>query len=197
MTEEQIQYSSTDVAVSSIETKSDKPNIPSLDIPKANNGGEKSQADSRFGSAEKGNETMMNQQISPIESRKDDIHVFPQNRISFEEEISNFIFKWKNAWESNDIETYISCYDLSFRFKGMDLEAYGKYKKRLSRKYRSITIGIKALTIVRESDDKAIVRFSQLYKSDDHKDVGLKELVLIRKDGDWKIKSEDWRLSGM
>lgn len=196
-TEEQIQHSSTDVAVSNIETKSDKRNIPSLDIHKANNGGEKSQADPRFGLVKKGHEAMMNQQSSPIESRKDDTHVFPQNQISFEEEISNFIFKWKEAWESNDIKTYISCYDLSFRFKGMDLEAYEKYKRKLSRKYRSITIGIKALTIVRESDDKAIVRFSQLYKSDDHKDAGLKELVLIRKDGDWKIKSEDWRLSAM
>jgi transcriptional regulator NrdR family protein len=79
----------------------------------------------------------------------------------------------------------------------MDLEAYEKYKRELSRKYRSITIGVKALTIVRESDDKAIVRFSQLYKSDDHKDAGLKELVLIRKNGDWKIKNEDWRPSDL
>jgi ketosteroid isomerase-like protein len=196
-TEEQIQHSSTDVAVSNIETKSDKRNIPSPDIPKANNGGEKSQADPRFGLVKKGHEAMMNQQISPIESRKDDTHVLPQDQISFEEEISNFIFKWKEAWESNDIKTYISCYDPSFRFKGMDLETYEKYKRELSRKYRSITIGVQALTIVRESDDKAIVRFSQLYKSDDHKDAGLKELVLIRKNGDWKIKNEDWRPSGL
>ena len=120
--------------------------------------------------------------------------VFPKKRLpSAQEEIRGFISSWKKAWEGEDLNTYISCYDPQFRSRGMDLRAWRKHREKLNRKYRSVKIGISDLRIVSVSNGTARVRFKQRYQADQYSDFGLKDLVVIKKGPHWKIKAEQWR----
>ena len=106
--------------------------------------------------------------------------------------VENFIFSWKDAWEKEELEKYILCYDENFQSRGMDLIAWENHRKRLNEKYRSLKIDIRDLKINRISEDSASVSFTQYYSADSYQDIGNKELVIIKKDNDWKIKEEEW-----
>jgi murein L,D-transpeptidase YafK len=99
---------------------------------------------------------------------------------------------WKNAWEQQDLCTYISLYDQKFRSQGMDLKAWKRYKKKLNKKYRSIKIQISKLKIIRHSANSVRVRFRQSYQADTYHDLGIKNLYLKRSKEGWKIKKETW-----
>ena len=107
-------------------------------------------------------------------------------------EVESFIFSWKEAWEKEELEKYILCYDKNFQSRGMDLIAWENHRKRLNEKYRSLKIDLRDLKINRISEESASVTFTQHYSADSYKDVGYKELVIIKKDNDWKIREEEW-----
>jgi murein L,D-transpeptidase YafK len=120
--------------------------------------------------------------------------VFPKKTIPTpSEDIRGFISSWKMAWEGKDLNTYISYYDAQFRSRGMDLRAWRKHREKLNRKYRSVKIGISDLKIVSVSNRKAKVRFKQRYQADQYTDFGLKDLIVIKRGPNWKIKAEQWR----
>jgi murein L,D-transpeptidase YafK len=108
-------------------------------------------------------------------------------------DIEALIDRWKGAWQRKDIKTYISCYDSSFRSRGMNLRAWKRHRQRLNRKYRDFRIDINDLKIGRVSDGTVRVTFKQDYRADRYQDLGLKELFLVKKGKLWKIKEEEWR----
>ena len=109
------------------------------------------------------------------------------------EEIQNFLFSWKEAWEKKDIYSYISCYDKAFKSRGMDLDAWEKHRRKLNDKYESIDVEISNIKIKpMASGAKATVSFTQRYKADGYGDKGKKNILLVRKGKDWKIMEENW-----
>jgi murein L,D-transpeptidase YafK len=108
------------------------------------------------------------------------------------QEVEDFIYSWKDAWEKEELDKYILCYDASFKSRGMDLAAWEAHRKSLNEKYSSLTIEINDLKIKRISDTSAKVTFTQHYTADNYKDLGNKELVLIKTDQGWKITKEKW-----
>jgi len=108
-------------------------------------------------------------------------------------EIEAFIHVWKNAWEGKDLEKYIGLYDRTFRSQGMDLKAWRRYKSGLNRKYGSVKIRISEVKIVKDSGSNLKVRFKQEYKADTYHDSGFKNLSLLKRGKQWKIKKEMWR----
>jgi murein L,D-transpeptidase YafK len=112
------------------------------------------------------------------------------------DEIKNFVSLWKRAWEEKDLETYMLSYDTRFRSRGMDLETWKKHRQRLNRKYQSVKVDVMDLSIVQVSNRTAKVSFKQNYQADKYHDVGLKNLLLVKRGEHWKIKEEKWhRLS--
>ncbi|MFC1868610.1 hypothetical protein ACFL0H_10815, partial [Thermodesulfobacteriota bacterium] len=107
-------------------------------------------------------------------------------------EVENFIYLWRDAWGKKDLERYISCYDAGFKSRGMTLGAWKKHRRRLYEKYRSFKIDISNLKIKRTSNNSAYVSFTQYYKADRYKDVGIKKMSLTKKGKDWKITEEKW-----
>ncbi len=107
-------------------------------------------------------------------------------------EIKDFIDTWKSAWELQDLSIYISLYDQNFRSRGMDLNAWKRYKEEINKKYRSIKIQLSKLKITRYSANSARVRFRQIYQADAYHDLGVKNLFLVRGKEGWKIKKETW-----
>ncbi len=112
---------------------------------------------------------------------------------STQEEISKFILAWQDAWEEKDLEGYILCYDTGFTSRGMDLGAWKNHRDRLNRKYLSLNIVITDLEILPASTREAKVRFKQLYEADAYHDYGIKNLVVVKKGRDWRIKEEEWQ----
>jgi murein L,D-transpeptidase YafK len=112
-------------------------------------------------------------------------------------EIEQFIETWKNAWEQKDLNTYIGAYDSEFRSRGMDIRTWKRYKAGLNKKCGSLKIMINQLKITQNSDHIVQVRFRQEYHADTYQDSGTKDLYLIKRGNNWKIKKEMWRPTTM
>ncbi|MCJ7596878.1 MAG: L,D-transpeptidase family protein [Desulfobacterales bacterium] len=109
------------------------------------------------------------------------------------EGIKDFLKIWEKAWEEQDLEAYISFYDPDFNSRGMDLNEWKDHRSLLNEKHRSVQIEISGLKIKQASGDMAKVGFKQEYQADDYRDVGHKDLLLIKRGKAWKINKEEWR----
>ena len=112
---------------------------------------------------------------------------YPKNK----QEILEFTETWRKAWQSKDMETYIDCYNKSFKHDRMDLAAYLAYKSRLSQKYKFIKIDISEVSVL-WTETGAKVAFHQVYRSDRYRATGRKTLHLTFKEQRWGIEREDW-----
>lgn len=107
-------------------------------------------------------------------------------------ELEAWTTRWKAAWESKNIDSYMTFYDEDFRSMGMNRSQWRKYKENLNAKYQTIRVQL-SQPMALEHRGRAIVRFVQGYTSDAVNDVGEKTLHLKKRDGEWKIISESWR----
>jgi len=96
--------------------------------------------------------------------------------------ILSAIYQWKYAWTYNNIEDYLSFYDLSFkRFDGMNFERFKAYKERIFSKDETKTITFNDFTIIPYPGEKRNlfwVTFHQIYASESHHFEGDKSLLL-------------------
>lgn len=102
-----------------------------------------------------------------------------------------FINRWKNSWEKRDTSRFASFYSKHFRYRSMDFKQWKRYKYHTFIRNGPIRIVLKDMKIQMDGN-KAAVRFYQIYQSRAFKDKGMKELVLCRESGGWKILSERW-----
>jgi len=106
------------------------------------------------------------------------------------EEANILVNNWLKAWSKKDIKKYASYYSSEFKSqKGLSLNQWVTYKKRLNSKYKYITVTKQNLTI-REKDDRLYVSFIQKYKNNQFKSSARKTLILKTENGDWKIIRE-------
>ncbi len=103
-----------------------------------------------------------------------------------------FLNDWKEAWESGNIERYQAFYSARFAHKDMDLAAWLRVKSRTFDEGEPIRVGISDV-MIRPMEDRLVLRFRQEYRRGNYTDKGIKELVLSREAGSWKILSETWR----
>lgn len=107
--------------------------------------------------------------------------------------IRELITRWESAWERQDLNAYIACYDNSFRARGMDLNAWKRHREQLNRRQNVVWVQISDLDIQIESPTQARATFKQDYRADDYSDFGLKELLLVKRGGVWRIRGEEWQ----
>lgn len=92
------------------------------------------------------------------------------------------LYQWKYAWTYNDLDTYISTYDSSFkRYDGMNLSQFRSYKERIFTKNETKSITLDRLNIIPYPGEKRNlfwVTFNQLYLSDSHRFEGEKSLLV-------------------
>lgn len=92
------------------------------------------------------------------------------------------LYQWKYAWTYNDLDTYLSSYDPSFkRFDGMGFAQFKTYKERIFSKNETKTIVLDHLNIIPYPGEKRNlfwVTFNQLYVSESHKFEGEKSLLV-------------------
>lgn len=108
------------------------------------------------------------------------------------ESAAAFVERWSKAWQSKDIDAYMSFYSKKFRSGAMDWNGWRSYKAATFKKARSIQISTEALES-KKVGTKLRVSFLQHYRADHHQDKGRKELELVNEDGQWKIVAETWK----
>jgi hypothetical protein len=116
------------------------------------------------------------------------------DRPQAEARIRDKIRQWKQAWESGNINSYMSLYSQDFKSldKGMDYWSYRSYKGSLFRQnsYINVELGAPQMTW----DGTTVrVRFHQVYRSSSYSDSGTKILSFRLQNGDWTIYREDFQ----
>lgn len=105
------------------------------------------------------------------------------------EELLAFLEKWRSAWISKDIETYMSCYSPTFKGGDLNKEQWREKKAYLNDKYRFINVKLSDIK-VSVTAATATVSFRQSYRSDQLQVSGIKTLRLINRKNRWFIESE-------
>ena len=107
------------------------------------------------------------------------------------QEMNQFIEKWRSAWESQDIGTYMSFYDNNFKAPGFDYQGWMKHKQNLKKKYDFIKVGLSQPYILLHND-QLIVKTLQRYESNLHIDYGVKTIYALRGPEGYRIIREEW-----
>jgi murein L,D-transpeptidase YafK len=106
--------------------------------------------------------------------------------------MSNFLEGWRKAWESSDIDKYLSFYHDSFNAPGFkNFAAWKNHKSRLKgrRDFMKITLSQPFMLIHR---DELIVKTLQKYESNEHTDYGIKTIYAHKEGDQYKIIREEW-----
>lgn len=99
--------------------------------------------------------------------------------------------QWYDAWQTRELEKYISFYHGRFRFRGMGLKNFEQYKKRVFAQYENMQVDISNIRVFTHRD-YAISVFNQDFNGDDrYVSKGRKVLYWERDDdGEWRISQE-------
>lgn len=106
-------------------------------------------------------------------------------------QVLDFLKEWKNSWESQNVESYLSFYDNRFSAPGFNYESWIKHKTKLKNLYKFIKVDFVQPMILRHKD-QIVVKARQDYQSDLHSDSGLKTLYLLDTPNGLKILREEW-----
>ena len=106
--------------------------------------------------------------------------------------ILNTIVSWKNAWQKQNIDKYISIFDRTFYSKGMNRAAYKKYKSNLFGRKTPISIDFHSIMVFHHRDNLIAV-IVQEYHSQTINDTGFKRVCFTSDGFDWKIISETFQ----
>lgn len=98
---------------------------------------------------------------------------------------------WASAWSKKNVKVYLSYYAKDFKTPaGESRSAWESERHKRINKPGNIKVSVDNLKISMEGSDRATVRFRQHYQSASLKSSGNKTLIMIKRDGKWKIQQE-------
>ena len=130
--------------------------------------------------------------MTPIQMRHEQV-VLAATKVEseFTEQFRQLLTSWKTAWETRDIGRYETFYD-TVRFSGQGLR-WGGWKERKLRTfslYDTIAISIDRMMVVKESENKMIVKFLQKYTTNLNSIENGKKIWFEKVNEYWKITGE-------
>jgi murein L,D-transpeptidase YafK len=98
---------------------------------------------------------------------------------------------WANSWKQRSLDEYISYYDDSFRFKGLDIAGFRDYKRNVFASYKSMTVEFGEIRVVTHPK-YAISFMNQDFDGDGRFTSRGRKILYWQKDaqGLWKIADE-------
>ncbi len=115
----------------------------------------------------------------------------PQKHLSTRLATSYALENWQEAWEAQDVDTYLATYSNNFTPTGKtSFEAWKKKRNRSISRPKSIHIGIEDSVYEMITDDEVRITFKQSYKSDSYQDEVIKSLTMKKETEGWKITEE-------
>lgn len=108
-------------------------------------------------------------------------------------EINSILTQWEEAWESQDLTSYLQFYHTEFYTENLKLnfERWAKYKERINAKRKEIQVKLSNVKYF-YSKGYLLVEFNQEYKAHNYSDVGKKSMLWKKEDKDWMILREEW-----
>lgn len=112
-------------------------------------------------------------------------------------ELRSFFANWVRAWETKDIEKYITHYHSDFSDHGKDKTGWKVYKASLNKKYTTISLNPESVLYYRHPK-YAMITFTQNYRSKlkgggwGHRSRGTKILYIAEEAGQPKIIAETY-----
>ena len=112
-------------------------------------------------------------------------------------ELKGFFEGWINAWETENINSYIDHYHSDFSAQGMNRKHWKEYKASLNKRYSTIKIGPEDVRYYKHPK-YSVVTFTQNYRSTmkngwaGHKSRGTKILYVAEESGKPKIIAETY-----
>ena len=103
-----------------------------------------------------------------------------------QESARKWVHGWREAWETKNLDAYLSFYDDEFKAMNMSKRKWREYKAALNKKYSYIKVRATDTMLISRRDE-GILHFVQDYESDRFKAFGEKSLYL-RKNGDEEFK---------
>lgn len=122
------------------------------------------------------------------------VRMVPRSEILEEErDLRAFIESWRQAWESMDLDRYMSHYSKNFQSCWLDYRLWREKKQRLINRYDNIRVRLGKIYLYRQNGLVTAI-FTQTYQSDSYRATGIKLLYLIRnRKGEDKVYAEDYR----
>jgi len=115
----------------------------------------------------------------------------PRSRvIEQERELRDFIERWRQRWESRDLEGYMSHYSANFQSCWLDYKGWKEKKRKLNKRYSKIRVRLGEVYLYRQNGIVTAI-FTQNYSSDSFASSGIKVLYLTHK-GNYEIYAEDY-----
>jgi murein L,D-transpeptidase YafK len=107
------------------------------------------------------------------------------------EKIFGWLDKWRQAWETKDLDNYMTYYDDNFHSLGMNKAKWKRYKHSLGDKYSFIKVSLSDIQAFKHNG-KFMIRFMQKYESDQKQDLGEKILYVQDASYGMGIVGEEW-----
>ena len=118
------------------------------------------------------------------------IEMVSPNRLEDEKkQLLKVIEHWRKAWESKEIEEYMSFYSPRFSSDGKNREQWKRYKTLVANKYNRITVKIENLRLLK-NDGIVLAKFDQSYRTERLESKGEKRLYLQQNSTEWRIVGE-------
>jgi murein L,D-transpeptidase YafK len=105
--------------------------------------------------------------------------------------ILSFLEKWRQSWNSKDIDTYMQCYAKTFHLNFMDWQEYRNYKNYIFNTTQNIDIQFSNIQVFCESEN-VVINFFQTYRTEQLVDYGVKQLYLLKENDQYQIIKEVW-----
>jgi murein L,D-transpeptidase YafK len=109
-----------------------------------------------------------------------------------QDKLQKMFSAWLRAWNTKNLRRYISHYAREFKSDGLSRNGWRRKKAYLNKVYKIIQVKADKVDI-KLNGQRAKVNFLQHYRSDWHRDVGMKELDLVLRRGRWLIVKETWQ----
>lgn len=111
--------------------------------------------------------------------------------IESERKIRDFIESWRQAWESQDLDAYMSHYSRNFQSCWLDYRNWKEKKRKLISRYKTIRVRLGNVYLYRQKDLVTAI-FTQSYQSDCFHATGIKVLYITEGESP-SIYAEDYR----
>jgi len=115
--------------------------------------------------------------------------VQPERQREEARNLEQVVENWRTAWESKDIERYMSFYNRRFTAGGKNWEQWKRYKARLAKRYKQIRVDTDELHLL-ENNGLVLAIFNQTYSTSGFGSRGKKKLYLRKNSNEWKIIGE-------
>lgn len=102
-----------------------------------------------------------------------------------------FIERWISDWAGKNVDSYLSHYDAEFRpERGENRQSWEAERRRQIGNAPSIKVQAEGLKLAYQGDDRATARFTEMLKVGGYRRIAEKQLALIRRGQEWKIRAE-------